>query len=76
MFKKHSFQVKVVKDTPNEDAEPTVLDAIRGMTPEELEQLNKKIMRQAAINIGAIVLVKVSVPIILAVIAKRLEPKS
>lgn len=73
MFKKHHVQVKVVKDTPSEPKEPTLMDRINAMSPEELEELNRKLMRRAAIHIGALIVVKVSVPIILAIIAKKLE---
>jgi hypothetical protein len=75
MFKKHSFQVKMVKDDPkNED--PTLLDQIKTMSPEELEELNRKLMRQMAINIGGVIVAKVAVTIILSAIAKKLlEPK-
>lgn len=75
MFKKHALQVKVVKDS-KETKEPTLMDRINAMSPEELEELNRKLMRQAAIHIGALIVVKVSVPIILAIIAKRLETKN
>lgn len=72
-FKNKHVQVKVVKDTPSEPKEPTLMDRLNGMTPEELEELQKKIMKRALIQIGVLVVVKASVPIILAIIAKKLE---
>jgi len=72
-FKDKHIQVKVAKDIPSTPKEPTLMDRLNGMTPEELEKLQKKIMKQALINIGALIVVKASVPIILAIIAKKLE---
>ena len=73
MFKKHHIEVKVAKDIPSTPKEPTLMDRLNGMTPEELEELQKKIMKRALIQIGTLIVVKASVPIILALIAKKLE---
>lgn len=70
MFKNRSLQIKVVKDDPT--TSPVEAERITRMTPEEVEELSKKLMRQVAINVGAVIVVKVSVAIALGVIAKKL----
>jgi len=72
MFKNRSLQIKMVKDAP---ADENFVDAerITRMTPEEVEELTRKAMRQIAINVGAVIVVKIAVAVALGVIAKKLE---
>jgi HJR/Mrr/RecB family endonuclease len=72
MFKKHSLQVKVVKDTPKN---PTLMDEINAMSPQELEEFNARLMKRLAINIGAVIVVKVAVAITLNAVVKHIESK-
>lgn len=74
MFKKHSIQMKLVKDEAVEK-KPTLMDSINEMTPEELEEFNRKMVRSIAIHVGAIVLAKVALAVALGILAKRLDPK-
>lgn len=72
MFKKHSLQVKVVKDTPRT---PTTMDEIKAMSPEELEEATNRMLRQIAFRIGTVVVAKVAITIILSAAVKRMESK-
>lgn len=72
MFKKHSLQVKVVKDTPRN---PTTMDEIKAMSPEELEEATNRMLRQIAFRIGTVVVAKVAITIILSAAVKRMESK-
>lgn len=70
MFKRHSLQVKIVKDNPTPT--PTTAETIMNMTPEEVEEASKRLMRQIAINVGVVVVTKVAVAITLKAIVKKL----
>lgn len=70
MFNKHAFQIKMVKDVPANKT--TVNDVIRPSTPEEIEQISKAVLRQIAINVGAVIVVKITVAVALNLIAKKL----
>jgi hypothetical protein len=70
MFKRHSLQVKIVKDDPNTPT-PTTMDNIMHMTPEEVEEASRRLMRQIAIHVGAVVVTKVAVHIALKAIVKK-----
>lgn len=72
MFKNRSLQVKVVKDNPKN---PTTVEEINAMTPQELEEASARMMRQLAFNIGAVIVVKVAVTIVLRAAVKHIEPK-
>lgn len=71
-FKKHSLQVKVIKDRNDLTNDLTVGERIAPMTPEEIEQLSRQVMRQIAINVGAVIVVKIGVTVALGIIAKKL----
>lgn len=72
MFKRHSLQVKVVKDRNDLTNDLTVGERIAPMTPEEFERMTRQVMRQVAINVGAVIVVKIGVTITLKLIAKKL----
>lgn len=74
MFKRHSLQVRVVKDAPV-TTEPTLVDAIRTMSPEELEQISRKLMLQAAICVGGVLVTRIVVDLAAEVIANAIEYK-
>ena len=71
MFKNRSLSVKVVKD-PKDNPDPTILDQLNSMSPEELEELTDRLMKKAAIRIGGIIVAKVAATIIIAAITKKL----
>lgn len=73
MFKKHSLQVKFVKDRNDLTNDLTVAERIAPMTPEEIEEMTRKVVRQVAIHVGAVIVVKIGVAVALGVIAKKLE---
>lgn len=72
MFKNRSLQVKLVKDRKDLANDLTVAERIGPMTPEEVEQLSKQIMKQIAINVGAVIVVKIAVAVTLNIVAKKL----
>ena len=71
MFKKHSLRIKYVKDDPTVD--PIDYETINRMTPEELEELSRRLMRQIAINVAGVIAVKITVAVVLGIIAKKLD---
>lgn len=74
MFKRHSLQVRVVKDAPV-NTDPTLVDALRAMSPEELEQTSRKLMKQLAICVGAVIVTNVVAHYTAEVIANAIEYK-
>lgn len=71
MLRNRSLRIKLVKDEPTTD--PTMVDAIRIMTPEEIEQTSRKLMKQAAITVGAVIVTRIVVTVAAEVIANTIE---
>lgn len=73
MFKNRSIQIKMVKDRNDLTNDLTVGERIAPMTPEEIEEMTKRAVRQIAIHVGAVIVVKIGVAVALGIIAKKLE---
>lgn len=76
MFKNRSIQIKVVKDRNDLTNDLTVGERIAPMTPEEIEEMTRRVVKQIAIHVGAVVVVKIGVAVALGIIAKKLEATS